>query len=61
MISTYNDIYILSLYIYNNIVTTYYVVNGINILKYLHNVIMGSNGFVYIISTLSPLVKYKRG
>lgn len=48
MLSTY--------YIYY-IVTTYYVVNGINIIKYLHNVKLNIRGKLNIISTPCPLSK----
>ena len=48
MLSTY--------YIYY-IVTTYYVVNGITIIKYLHNVIMGDKGTRRAMSTLCAAYK----
>ena len=52
MLSTY--------YIYY-IVTTYYVINGINILKYLHTDIVETKGVCQYIATLYPLEIYKRG
>jgi len=48
MLSTY--------YIYY-IVTTYYVVNGINIVKYLHTVNAHNGGNAGYIATLCPIVK----
>ena len=48
MLSTY--------YIYY-IVTTYYVVNGINILDYLHNDNSHNGGKAFNMSTLCPTVK----
>ena len=52
MLSTY--------YIYY-IVTTYYVINGINIIEYLHTDIVEIKGVCQYIATLYPLEIYKRG
>ena len=48
MVSTY--------YIYY-IVTTYYVINGITIINYLHNVNANNGGNAWRLSTLSATVK----
>jgi hypothetical protein len=53
MVSTYYGIYIL-LYIYI-LVDTYYVVNGINILDYLHNDNAHNGGNAWVLSTPCPL------
>ena len=51
MLSTY--------YIYY-IVTTYYVINGINIIEYLHTDIVEIKGVCQYIATLYPLENHKR-
>jgi hypothetical protein len=51
MVSTYYYIYIL--------VDTYYVVNGITIVKYLHTVNANNGGNAWCIATVCAL--YKRG
>ena len=48
MVSTYYYIYIL--------VDTYYVINGITIIKYLHNVNMGNKGKRRAIATIRARV-----
>ena len=53
MVSTYYYIYIL--------VDTYYVINGITIVKYLHTDNVQTKGVCQYIATLYPLENYKRG
>ena len=47
----------LSTYYYIYIIVTYYVVNGITIIKYLHNGNYHNGGKAWILSTLCATVK----